>query len=146
MLILILTNGQFLQNAVFSFEKGSKGQNHPSSDSYQPIKKSPQQNSLFLLNWVDSQYSSFLLYPLTPFEKPWKMGWLSSWRGVERPSITISLFWAVLKEITKRCKLDNLLDLCFLCDCFYCIVVFILIIIFIESYITYNWLLFEHGS
>ena len=41
MLILILTNGQFLQNVVFSFEKGSNGQNQPSSDSYQPIKKSP---------------------------------------------------------------------------------------------------------
>ena len=41
MLILILIDVQCLQNVVFSFEKGSNGQNHSLSDSYQLIKKSP---------------------------------------------------------------------------------------------------------
>ena len=41
MLILILINVQYLQKIVFSFEKGSNGQNHSSSGSHYPIKKSP---------------------------------------------------------------------------------------------------------
>ena len=36
---------QYIQNFVFSFEKGSDGQNHTLSDSHQPITKSPWQNS-----------------------------------------------------------------------------------------------------
>ena len=39
MLILILTNIQYLQNVNFSFKKGSNGQNHSSSESCYPIKK-----------------------------------------------------------------------------------------------------------
>ena len=41
MLIVILIDAQYLQNVFFSFEKGSNGQNHSSSDSNHPIKKSP---------------------------------------------------------------------------------------------------------
>ena len=37
MLILILINVQYLQNVVFSFEKGLNGQNHSSSDFYHLI-------------------------------------------------------------------------------------------------------------
>ena len=37
--VLILIDVQYLQNVGFSFEKGSKGQNHFSSDSQHPIKK-----------------------------------------------------------------------------------------------------------
>ena len=46
MLILILINVQYSQNAVFSFEKFSNRQNHSSSDSHHLVKKSPQQCSL----------------------------------------------------------------------------------------------------
>ena len=41
MLILILINVQYLQNVVFSFKKGPNDQNHSSSGSHHPIKKSP---------------------------------------------------------------------------------------------------------
>ena len=37
MLTLILINVQYLKNVVFSFENGSNGQNHSTSDSYCPI-------------------------------------------------------------------------------------------------------------
>ena len=47
MLIVILIDVQYLQKAVFSFEKRSNGQNYSSSGSYHPIKKSPQQNFWF---------------------------------------------------------------------------------------------------
>ena len=46
MLILILIDVQYSQNAVFSFEKFSNRQNHSSSDSHHLVKKSPQQCSL----------------------------------------------------------------------------------------------------
>ena len=49
MLILILINVQYLQNVVFSFEKGSSGQNHSLSDSHQPVEKSHQVNFPSLL-------------------------------------------------------------------------------------------------
>ena len=42
MLILILIDVQNSQKAVFSFEKGSNDQNHPSKGSSHPVKKSPQ--------------------------------------------------------------------------------------------------------
>ena len=46
--ILILINVQYLQNVVFSFEKGSTSQTHSFSDSYHPIKKIfPLQNFPF---------------------------------------------------------------------------------------------------
>ena len=41
MLILILIDVQYLQNLVFSFEKGSNVQNHSLSDSHHSKKKSP---------------------------------------------------------------------------------------------------------
>ena len=41
MLILILTDVQYLQIVIFSFEKGSNGQNHSWSNSHQMIKNSP---------------------------------------------------------------------------------------------------------
>ena len=45
MLILILINVQYLQNVVFSFEKGLNGQNHSSSGSHHPTQKSPSKVS-----------------------------------------------------------------------------------------------------
>ena len=46
MLILILIDAQYSQNAVFSFEKFLNRQNHSSSGSHHLVKKSPQQCSL----------------------------------------------------------------------------------------------------
>ena len=46
MLILILINVQYSQNAVFSFENFLNHQNHSSSGSYHRVKKSLQQCSL----------------------------------------------------------------------------------------------------
>ena len=40
-LILILIDVQYLQNSVFSFEKGSNCQIHSSSGSYHLVKKIP---------------------------------------------------------------------------------------------------------
>ena len=50
MLILVLIDVQYSQNAVFSFEKDSNCQNHSSTGSHHPVKKSPhpQQNFQFL--------------------------------------------------------------------------------------------------
>ena len=39
MLILILFHVQYLQNVVFSFEKGSSGQNQSLTDSHHPVEK-----------------------------------------------------------------------------------------------------------
>ena len=39
--ILIFINVQYLQNVIFSFEKGSNSQNHSTLGSHQPIKKIP---------------------------------------------------------------------------------------------------------
>ena len=41
MLILILIDVQYSQNAVFSFEKFLNRQNHSSSDSHHLVKNSP---------------------------------------------------------------------------------------------------------
>ena len=45
MLILILIDVLHSQKAVFNFEKGSNGQNHSSSGSHNPVKKSPNKIS-----------------------------------------------------------------------------------------------------
>ena len=45
MLMLILIDVQYLQNVLFSFEKGSNGENHSLTDSYHPMKKSPSRIS-----------------------------------------------------------------------------------------------------
>ena len=45
MLILILIDVLHSQKAVFNFEKGSNGQNHSSSGSHNPVKKSPHKIS-----------------------------------------------------------------------------------------------------
>ena len=37
MLILVLIDVQYSQKAIFSFEKGSIGQNHSSSGSHHPV-------------------------------------------------------------------------------------------------------------
>ena len=42
MLILILIDVQYLQNIVFSFDKGLNGRNHSSWDSDHQIKKNSQ--------------------------------------------------------------------------------------------------------
>ena len=58
MLIVISINVQYLQNVVFSFEKGSSGQSHSLSGSHHPVEKSPP--------------GKFPIpYPLTLFWKPW---------------------------------------------------------------------------
>ena len=44
MLLFILINVQYLQNVVFSFEKGLSGQNHSLSDSHHLIEKFSQVN------------------------------------------------------------------------------------------------------
>ena len=49
MLILILIDVQYSQNAVFRFEKGSNRQNHSSSGSHYPVKQFPRQNLQFPL-------------------------------------------------------------------------------------------------
>ena len=41
MIILILSDIQYLQKVAFSFEEGSNGQNHCSLGSHHAIKKSP---------------------------------------------------------------------------------------------------------
>ena len=58
MLLFILINVQYLQNVVFSFEKGLSGQNHSLSDSHHLIEKSP------LANFPSPS-------PLTLLGKPW---------------------------------------------------------------------------
>ena len=45
-LILILINVQYLQNVVFSFEKGLNVQMHSSSYSNHPIKNPPRKFSI----------------------------------------------------------------------------------------------------
>ena len=45
MLILILIDVQYSQNAVFSFEKGLNHQNHSPSGSHHPVKNSPSKIS-----------------------------------------------------------------------------------------------------
>ena len=65
MLILILIYIQYLQNVVFSFEKGSNGQNHSSSGSHHQIKKiSPAKNPIPPTGGGDFSH------PLTLFGKP----------------------------------------------------------------------------
>ena len=64
MLIWILIDVQYLQNIVFSFEKGSNGQNHSLSDSHPRRKKSPSKIS-------NSPFWSGIPLPLTLFGKPW---------------------------------------------------------------------------
>ena len=48
MLILVLIDVQYIQNVVSSFEKGSNGQNHSSSDSHHPITNTPSKICVFL--------------------------------------------------------------------------------------------------
>ena len=48
MLVLILIDFQYSQNAVFSFEKYLNRQNHSSSDSHHLVKKSPSSVHYFL--------------------------------------------------------------------------------------------------
>ena len=45
MLILILIDVQYLQNAVFNFEKGLNRQNHSSHGSHHPVKNFPSKIS-----------------------------------------------------------------------------------------------------
>ena len=45
--MLILIDVQYSQKAVFSFVKGLNSQNHSSSGTNHPVKKSPKQNFRF---------------------------------------------------------------------------------------------------
>ena len=56
MLILILIDVKYSQKAVFSFEKGSNGQNHSSSGCYLLVKKSPP--TKFLIAPTPTPYRS----------------------------------------------------------------------------------------
>ena len=77
MLILILNE------AVFSFEKGSNGQNHSCSFSHHPVKKF----SLLVKYMISCPSGGMPTYPLTPppllalFGKPWYIKWslLAHW-------------------------------------------------------------------
>ena len=51
MLILILFDAQYSQNAVVSFEKGLNCQNHSSSCSHHPVKKIPPPPLSKISNW-----------------------------------------------------------------------------------------------
>ena len=59
MLILVLIDVQYLQKAIFSFEKGMIGQNNSSSGFHHPVKKSPSKISDSLLHWQE--------FPPTPY-------------------------------------------------------------------------------
>ena len=48
MLTLVLIDVQYIQNVVFSFKKGSNGQNHSSSDSHHSIAHTPSKICAFL--------------------------------------------------------------------------------------------------
>ena len=63
MLILIFIDVQYIQNVVFSFQKGSNGLNDSSLDFYHPSKKIPP--AKFFVS-----FGEFLPYPLTLFVKP----------------------------------------------------------------------------
>ena len=70
MLILVLSDVQYSQNAVFSFEKFLNHQNCSSSGSQHLVKKSPKQCSLFfdtksrkLLKFQVKKDSNFILKP-----------------------------------------------------------------------------------
>ena len=65
MLILILIDIQYLQNLIFSFEKGLNDQNHSSSDSHHLIKKIALRK-IFHLHPLGE-----FPHPLTLFWKPW---------------------------------------------------------------------------
>ena len=66
MLILILIDIQYSQNAVFSFEKGLNRQNHSSSRFHQPVKK-------FLPSNISDSPATGGIYPppLPLFGKPY---------------------------------------------------------------------------
>ena len=64
MLILILIDVQYSQNAVFSFEKGSNCQNHSSSGSHHPVKNSP--SKIFDSQSGEGEASNFTRGDLLP--------------------------------------------------------------------------------
>ena len=66
MVVLILIDNQYPEKAVFSFEKGSNGQNHCSSGSHLPVTPSPSLSAKFTI-------LAFSLHPLPLFGKPWKL-------------------------------------------------------------------------
>ena len=68
MLVLVLIDVRYIQNVVVSFEKGSNGQNHTSSDSHHPITHTSSTIS----------HPPPLTLPLTN-KAVWKT--LDNWRG-----------------------------------------------------------------
>ena len=66
MLILILINVQYLQNAVFSFEKGLNDQNHSFTPAQIPTIRYENSPSKF----SHPRWGEFL-YPLLQSRKPW---------------------------------------------------------------------------
>ena len=85
--VVILIYVQYLQN-LFSFEEGSNGQN-PASDSYHPIKKSPQQNFLF----PPRGGGGIFPYPLTLFGKPY-LRHCSTYENYQN-LVTLAIQWSL---------------------------------------------------
>ena len=72
MLVLILSDFQYSQKAILSFEKCLNRQNHSSSGSFNPVKKiSPlrQISDPPQCGRIDTPH------PLLLFGKPWKLTW-----------------------------------------------------------------------
>ena len=100
MLILILIDVQYSQKADFSFEKGLNRENHSSSGSHHPIKKSPQCNFQSPLPTVGNLPPPPPLSPLPLFAKPW------GWKVEEINELHICL-WS-LRESLKACAFCSL--------------------------------------
>ena len=107
MLILILI--QYLQYVVFSFKKGSNGQNQPLTDSYHPMKKfAPIKISDSRLGGEISPY---------PFNAVWKTlacFTFPSW-GVETTSTyflvwlwTVTQFNSPKNEMSLKCRRERI--------------------------------------
>ena len=66
MLSLILTDVQYSQKAVISFENASNGQNHSSLGFHHPGKNPPSK-----ISHPPHLGGNFPIHPLTLFRKPW---------------------------------------------------------------------------
>ena len=75
MVILILIDVQYSQNAAFSFEKGSNCQNHSTSGSHHLVNKSPPPHKIFDFPPMAVGEGGDLPYhPLQLLWKPWSSG------------------------------------------------------------------------
>ena len=72
MLILILTDVQHSQEAIFSFEIGSNCQNHSSSGSFHPVTKIPPVKFPILPTPLVTIYLPPPLYTIWKTRQDWK--------------------------------------------------------------------------